>query len=74
MKIRRAPHARHDNVDFKLIMTRTTEIKPLSIVVGDKWITAKMRCFDNKTEGEKWYAWQTALRIVQSIVLHVNKI
>ena len=36
IKIRRAPHARHDNVDFQAIITRTSEIKPLSIVVADK--------------------------------------
>ena len=27
---------RHDNVDFKSIMTRTSEIQPLSIAVADK--------------------------------------
>jgi transposase len=36
IKIRRAPHARHDNIDFKPIITRTSEIKPLSVVVADK--------------------------------------
>lgn len=35
IKIRRAP-TRHDNVDFKSIITRTSEIKPLSIAVADK--------------------------------------
>ncbi|MGA7370895.1 MAG: hypothetical protein WBX01_17370 [Nitrososphaeraceae archaeon] len=35
IKIRRAP-ARHDNVDFKSIITRTSEIKSLSVVVADK--------------------------------------
>ena len=36
IKIRRAP-ARHDNIDFQPIITRTSEIKPLSIpVVADK--------------------------------------
>jgi hypothetical protein len=36
IKIRRAP-TRHDNIDFKSIITRTSEIKPLSIaVVPDK--------------------------------------
>lgn len=37
IKIRRAP-TRHDNIDFKSIMiTRTSDIKPLSIiVVADK--------------------------------------
>jgi hypothetical protein len=35
IKIRRAP-ARHDNVDFQPIITRTSEIKPLSIAVADK--------------------------------------
>ncbi|MGH9925253.1 MAG: helicase C-terminal domain-containing protein, partial [Nitrososphaeraceae archaeon] len=34
--------------------------------LGDKWIRRKMRSFDNKIEGDKWYAWQTALRIVQA--------
>jgi hypothetical protein len=36
IKIRRAPHARHDNIDFKPIITRTSEIRPLSVVVADK--------------------------------------
>ncbi len=36
IKIRRAPAARHDNIDFKPIITRTSEIKPLSVVVADK--------------------------------------
>jgi hypothetical protein len=35
IKIRRAP-ARQDNVDFKPIVTKSSEIKPLSIVVADK--------------------------------------
>ena len=35
IKIRRAP-TRHDNIDFKPIITRTSEIKPLSVVVADK--------------------------------------
>lgn len=35
IKIRRAP-TRHDNVDFKPIVTKSAEIKPLSIVVADK--------------------------------------
>ena len=35
IKVRRAP-ARHDNVDFKPIVTKTAGIKPLSIVVADK--------------------------------------
>jgi hypothetical protein len=35
IKIRRAP-TRHDNVDFKPIITRKSEIKPLSVVVADK--------------------------------------
>ena len=35
IKIRRAP-TRHDNVDFKPIITRTSEILPLSVVTGDK--------------------------------------
>jgi hypothetical protein len=37
IKIRRAPATRHDNVDFKSIVIRTSlEIKPLFIVVADK--------------------------------------
>jgi len=35
IKIRRAPK-RHDNIDFQPIITRTSEIRPLSIVVCDK--------------------------------------
>ena len=35
IKIRRAP-TRHDNVDFKPIITRTSEILPLSVVTADK--------------------------------------
>jgi hypothetical protein len=36
IKIRRAP-TKHDNIDFKSIITRTSEIKPLSVaVVPDK--------------------------------------
>jgi len=35
IKIRRAP-TRHDNVDFKPIVTKTSETKPLSVVVADK--------------------------------------
>jgi hypothetical protein len=35
IKIRRAP-TRHDNVDFKSIITRTSEIKSLSVAVADK--------------------------------------
>ncbi|HKG71717.1 MAG TPA: transposase [Nitrososphaeraceae archaeon] len=35
IKIRRAP-TKHDNIDFKSIITRTSDIKPLSIVVADK--------------------------------------
>lgn len=35
VKIRRAP-SRHDNVDFKPIVTRMAKIKPLSVVVADK--------------------------------------
>jgi predicted nucleotidyltransferase len=36
IKIRRAPHARHDNIDFKPIITRTSEIKPIFVAVADK--------------------------------------
>ena len=35
VKVRRAP-TRHDNVDFKPIVTRIAKIKPLSVVVADK--------------------------------------
>ena len=35
IKMRRAP-TKHDNIDFKSIITRTSDIKPLSIVVADK--------------------------------------
>jgi hypothetical protein len=35
IKIRRAP-TRHDNVDFRSIITRTSKIKPLSVAVADK--------------------------------------
>jgi hypothetical protein len=34
-KVRRAP-TRHDNIDFKPIVTRMAKIKPLSVVVADK--------------------------------------
>ncbi|MGH9984653.1 MAG: helicase C-terminal domain-containing protein, partial [Nitrososphaeraceae archaeon] len=33
--------------------------------LGEKWIKAKLNSFDDKKEVEKWYAWQTLLRIVQ---------
>jgi hypothetical protein len=37
IKIRRAPHhTRHDNIDFKPIIARTSEIRPLSVAVADK--------------------------------------
>jgi len=36
IKIRRAPPTRHDNIDFRPIITRTSEILPLSVVTGDK--------------------------------------
>ena len=35
IKIRRAP-TRHDNIDFKPILTRTSDIFPLSVVTADK--------------------------------------
>jgi hypothetical protein len=35
IKIRRAP-TRHDNIDFRLIITKTAEILLLSVVIGDK--------------------------------------
>ncbi|HSE99729.1 MAG TPA: hypothetical protein VLA48_02445, partial [Nitrososphaeraceae archaeon] len=33
IKIRRAPTARHDNIDFKPIVTKISKIKTLSVVV-----------------------------------------
>jgi hypothetical protein len=36
IKIRRAPTRNDNNVDFKPIVTKTAQIKPLSIVVADK--------------------------------------
>jgi hypothetical protein len=35
IKVKRAP-ARHDNVDFQPIITKTSDIKPLSVAVADK--------------------------------------
>ena len=35
IKIRRAP-TRHDNMDFRPIITRISEILPLSVVTADK--------------------------------------
>jgi hypothetical protein len=35
IKIRRAP-TRHDNIDFGSLITKTSEILPLSVVIGDK--------------------------------------
>ena len=35
IKVRRAP-CRHDNIDFKPIVTRISKINPLSVVVADK--------------------------------------
>ena len=35
IKIRRAP-ARHDNIDFKPIITRASSILPLSVVTADR--------------------------------------
>ena len=35
IKIRPAP-TRHDNIDFRPIITRTSDILPLSVVTGDK--------------------------------------
>jgi hypothetical protein len=40
IKIRRAP-PRHDNVDFRPIVTRTSETLPLSVVTGDKGYDSK---------------------------------
>ncbi|HET7284995.1 MAG TPA: IS5 family transposase [Nitrososphaeraceae archaeon] len=36
IKIRRAAPTRHDIIDFKPVITKTSEILPLSIVVGDR--------------------------------------
>ncbi len=36
VKVRRAPTTRHDNMDFKPIVTKISKIKPLSVVVADK--------------------------------------
>jgi hypothetical protein len=36
IKIRRAPVTRHDNIDFKPIVTKISKIKKLSVVVADK--------------------------------------
>ncbi|MGB8034452.1 MAG: hypothetical protein WCF03_11600 [Nitrososphaeraceae archaeon] len=35
IKIRRAP-SRHDTIDFEPLITKTSEILPLSVVIGDK--------------------------------------
>ena len=35
IKIRRAP-VRHDSIDFQPLITKTSEILPLSVVIGDK--------------------------------------
>jgi hypothetical protein len=35
IKIRRAP-TRHDTIDFQPLITKTSEILPLSLVIGDK--------------------------------------
>jgi hypothetical protein len=40
IKIRRAP-TRHDNIDFRPIITRTSNILPLSVVTGDKGYDSK---------------------------------
>ena len=36
IKIRRAPPTRHDTIDFQPLITKTSEILPLSVVIGDK--------------------------------------
>ena len=36
VKVRRAPTTRHDNMDFKPIVTKISKIKPLSVFVADK--------------------------------------
>ena len=36
IKVRRAPKTRHDNIDFKPIITKVSKIKSLSVVVADK--------------------------------------
>jgi hypothetical protein len=33
---RRAPTTRHDNVDFRPVITKTSDIFPLSVVTADK--------------------------------------
>jgi hypothetical protein len=35
-KIRRAPFTRYDNIDFRPIIARTSEILPLSVVTDDR--------------------------------------
>jgi hypothetical protein len=35
IKVRRAP-TRHDNIDFKPVITKTSELLPLSVVLGDR--------------------------------------
>ena len=36
IKIRRAPFTRYDNIDFRPIIARTSEILPLSVVTDDR--------------------------------------
>ena len=36
VKIRRTPQARHDNIDFRPLITKVSEILPLSVVTADK--------------------------------------
>ena len=48
VKIRRTP-ARHDNTDFLPLVTKISEILPLSVVTADKWSVEQLeyeRIFD----------------------------
>ena len=44
IKIRRAP-TRHDNIDFRPIITKTSDILPLSVVTVDKVMIVKRIMF-----------------------------
>ena len=43
VKVRRAPTTRHDNIDFKPIVTKVSKINPLSVVVADKGYDSEER-------------------------------
>ena len=45
IKIRRGAPTRHDNIDFRPIITRTSEILPLSVVTGDKGYDSEENLF-----------------------------